>query len=662
MGKKDSLAFNSHVFHEGTQTRGYEFFGAHAETRGGAEGYVVRTWAPHARAISVVGEFNGWNAAAHPMELVEHEIWEGFVPGLKEYDLYKFAVTGADGECRLKADPYAFHAETRPGTASKLYDISGYEWNDRAFRELRHKQKISQSPLNAYEVHLGSWKRYENGESMSYRDLAEQLVPYVKDMGYNFIELLPVTEHPLDASWGYQCTGYFAPTSRYGTPKDFMYFVDQCHQAGIGVLLDWVPAHFCKDEFGLYEFDGSPCYEYSDPNKREHYGWGTRVFDYAKPEVKSFLLSSAEYWITQYHIDGLRVDAVASMLYLDYDRRDGQWTPNKYGGKENLEAIAFLQDLNRMAFRVNPDILMIAEESTAWPLVSRPVDAGGLGFNLKWNMGWMNDMTHYIKLDPFFRKDNHRDVTFSFMYAFSENFVLPISHDEVVHMKGSLMGKMPGDEHLKAAGVRAFYSYILMHPGKKLVFMGAELGQINEWHYEGQLDWFLLQEPLHKELQDFFRAANRFYLENRELWEVDFDWEGFEWIVPDDNTNNVVVFLRKDKRGKEVVCVVNFSPVELHDYRFGVPQKKEYREVFNSDAKAFGGTGSGNPASVKTEWVPSHGHPCSISVTIPPMAGIVLRGEGYLRVPKNQRINQRLITVKRIPGKKSKQEERIGRE
>ena len=662
MGKKDSLAFNSHVFHEGTQTRGYEFFGAHAETRDGVDGYVFRTWAPHAKSISVVGEFNQWDTEAHPMEIVEHEIWEGFVPGLKEYDTYKFAIIGADGECRMKADPYAFHAETRPSNASKIYNIGGYEWHDKAFREQRHKQKIGQSPMNAYEVHLGSWKRYENGESFSYRDLAEQLVPYVRDMGYNFIELLPVTEHPLDASWGYQCTGYFAPTSRYGTPKDFMYFVDQCHQAGIGVLLDWVPAHFCKDEFGLYEFDGSPCYEYSDPKKWEHYGWGTRVFDYEKPEVKSFLLSSAEYWITQYHIDGLRVDAVASMLYLDYDRRDGQWTPNKYGGKENLEAIAFLQDLNRMAFRVNPDILMIAEESTAWPLVSRPVDAGGLGFNLKWNMGWMNDMTHYIKLDPFFRKDNHKDVTFSFMYAFSENFVLPISHDEVVHMKGSLMGKMPGDETLKAAGVRAFYSYILMHPGKKLVFMGAELGQINEWHYEGQLDWFLLKEPLHEKLHEFFQDANHFYLDTRELWEVDFNWEGFEWIVPDDNTNNVVVFLRKDKRGKEVVCIVNFSPVELHDYRFGVPQKKQYVEIFNSDAEAYGGTGVRNAEPIKTEWIPSHGHPCSISVTIPPMSGVMMRGEGYLRVPKNQRLNQRLITVKHAPAKKSKQEERIGKE
>ncbi len=634
MGKKESLAFNSHVFHEGTMTRGYEFFGAHAAVRDGVEGYLFRTWAPAARSISVVGDFNGWDRGAHPMAKVEREIWEAFIPGLQEYDIYKFAVEGRTGEVHLKADPYAFHAETRPGTASKLYDLEGYEWHDAAFKQQRRKEKVGQSPVNIYEVHLGSWKRYENGASLSYRDLAEQLVPYVKDLGYQCVELLPVTEHPLDASWGYQCTGYFAPTSRYGTPKDFMYFVDRCHGAGIGVILDWVPAHFCKDEFGLIEFDGGPCYEYSDPKKWEHAGWGTRVFDYAKPEVKSFLLSSAEFWLNRYHIDGLRVDAVASMLYLDYDRKDGQWTPNSRGGKENLEAVAFLQDLNRMAFRANPEVLMIAEESTAWPMVSRPVDAGGLGFNLKWNMGWMNDMTHYMCLDPFFRKDNHRDVTFSFMYAFSENFVLPISHDEVVHMKGSLMGKMPGDAPLQAASVRAFYSYMLMHPGKKLMFMGAELGQINEWHFEGQLDWFLLEQPLHAQLHDFFRAANCFYSATRELWEVDFDWEGFEWIVPDDHTNNTVVFLRKDKKGRSVVCVVNFSPVELHDYRFGVPQKKEYCEIFNSNAPEFGGTGAGNPLPVKTEWIPSHGHPCSIAVTIPPLSGMVLRGEGYLRVPR----------------------------
>ena len=637
---------------------GYTFFGAHAERRDGRDGYVFRTWAPHAKRVSVVGEFNGWTADADPMQKVEREIWEGFVPGLQQYDLYKFAVTGQNGQTHLKADPYAFHAETRPGTASKLYDLGGYVWNDKAFREERRRHKIGESPMNTYEVHLGSWRRYDNGDPLSYRDLAAQLVPYVKEMGYNFIELLPVTEHPLDGSWGYQCTGYFAPTSRYGTPKDFMYFVDQCHQAGIGVVLDWVPAHFCKDEFGLIEFDGGPCYEYSDPRKWEHAGWGTRVFDYAKPEVKSFLLSSAEYWLTQYHIDGLRVDAVASMLYLDYDRRDGQWTPNSRGGRENLEAIAFLQDLNRMAFRTNPDVLMIAEESTAWPLVSRPVDAGGLGFNLKWNMGWMNDMTHYIKLDPFFRKDHHRNVTFSFMYAFSENFVLPISHDEVVHMKGSLLGKMPGDEPLQMAGVRAFYSYMLMHPGKKLMFMGAELGQLNEWHYEGQLDWYLLRDPRHAQLHQFFREANAFYLAAGELWEVDFSWEGFEWIVADDYTNNVVVFLRRDRRGRELICVVNFSPVELHHYRFGVPQKKQYVEVFNSDRFEFGGSDAGNPEPVRTEWVTAHGHPCSIEITIPPMAGILLRGEGYLRAPRRSTAKEgTVLPDSAAPGKT--QEERM---
>ena len=614
-------------FHAGTLTEGWRWFGAHPIEREGRRGWEFRVWAPHARAVSVVGDFNGWNEQANRL-VQTGEIWEGFIPGLTEYTAYKFAVTGADGKVRLKADPYGFHTETRPATASKLYDIDGFHWTDAAFRKRLVQHPVYSSPLNIYEVHLGSWKLRENGDFIDYKDLAKDLAAYVKDMGYNAIELLPVTEHPLDDSWGYQCTGYFAPTSRFGAPKDFMWFVNHMHKNGISVLLDWVPSHFCKDAQGLYEFDGTCCYEYSDPNKREHASWGTRVFDYGRPEVKSFLFSSARFWLEEYHIDGLRVDAVASMLYLDYDRQGGPWTPNKYGGHENLEAIDFLRQLNALAFTVNPSVLMIAEESTAWPLVTRPADVGGLGFNLKWNMGWMNDMCHYLKMDPWFRQDHHKDITFSMMYAFSENFVLPISHDEVVHMKGSVVGKMPGDYTNQLRCERGFYAYLLAHPGKKLMFMGAELGQWHEWNSHQSIDWYLLESEENQKLHSFFRDINAFYQKEPALWEIDFGWEGFEWLVPDDNHNNVVVFLRKDKKGRDLMCAVNFSPNTYENYRMVVPAHRKNTPVFNTDDVKYGGDGFGDTEPVPVEAIPSHGKDHSAAIKIPAFGAVFLRGEG----------------------------------
>lgn len=625
------------AFFGGTLCDAYRYLGAHRARRDGEEGWVFRVWAPNAAYVSVVGEFCGWNGFAHPMQRTDGGIWEAFIPGLTQYDTYKYAVTAQDGRTVLKADPYAFHAETRPGTASKLYDLSGYRWGDRAWRESRGSEPVYERPLNIYEVHLGSWKRRENGDFYDYRTLARELSAYVKDMGYNCIELMPVTEYPLDDSWGYQCTGYFAATSRYGTPKDLKYFIDHMHRSGIAVILDWVPAHFCKDAHGLIDFDGTPCYEYADPRKREHAGWGTRVFDYGRGEVKSFLLSSAVFWLKEFHVDGLRVDAVASMLYLDYGREAGQWTPNVNGGHENLEAIDFLRALNTAAFAVNPAALMVAEESTAWPLVTRPVEMGGLGFNLKWNMGWMNDMCHYLKLDPYFRQHHHKDITFSLMYAFSENFVLPISHDEVVHMKGSLRGKMPGDDWKQLAGVRAFTAYLLSHPGKKLTFMGAELGQWHEWAFAGALDWYLLENGDNRKLHRFFRDINRFYLDRSPLWEIDFSWEGFEWLVADDNENNVVVFLRRDKAGNELIAAVNFSPVGRRGYRFGVPPKKTYRECFTTDRPEYGGTGDWlNAAPIEAEAVPSHGRACSVAVDLPPLGALFLAGEGTWTAPEEK--------------------------
>ena len=618
-------------FHAGTLTDGWHWLGAHPAERRNKRGWIFRVWAPHAQNVSVVGDFNSWDETANRLAR-RGEIWEGFIPGLRQYDIYKYAVTGEDGETRYKADPYGFHMETRPATASKLYDIGGFRWTDAAFQA--RKRQVYDSPLNIYEVHLGSWRRRENGDFLDYRDLARELAAYVKDMGYTAIELLPVTEHPLDDSWGYQSTGYFAPTSRFGTPHDFMWFVNHMHKNGISVILDWVPAHFCKDAQGLYQFDGTCCYEYSDPNKWEHASWGTRVFDYGRPEVKSFLFSSARFWLEEYHIDGLRVDAVASMLYLDYDRQGGAWTPNIHGGRENLEAIEFLRELNAMAFAQDPAVLMIAEESTAWPLVTRPAEVGGLGFNLKWTMGWMNDMCHYLKLDPWFRQDHHRDITFSMMDAFSENFVLPISHDEVVHMKGSVVGKMPGDYKNQLRCTRGFYAYLLAHPGKKLLFMGAELGQWHEWNSNQQLDWYLLDNEENRQIHQFFKDANAFYKKTPALWEIDFSWEGFEWLVPDDNHNNVVVFLRKDKKGRDLLCAVNFSPNTYENYRMGVPPRRKYVPMLNTDDPAYGGDGFGDTAAVLVEAIPSHGKEHSAAIRIPAFGAVFLRGEGVFPKPR----------------------------
>ena len=626
--KQTGRRFDAAAFYGGTNSEAYRYLGAHRTRRSGKDGYVFRTWAPNAAHVSVVGDFCGWNGYAHPMEKNVDGFWECFVPSLKRYDTYKFAVTAQSGETVLKADPYAFHAETRPGTASKLYELAGYDWGDGAY--LAAKQPVYDRPLNIYEVHLGSWRRRENGDFYDYRSLADELSEYAADLGYNCVELMPVTEYPLDDSWGYQCTGYFAPTSRYGTPHDFMALVDALHRAGLGVILDWVPAHFCKDSHGLIEFDGTCLYEYGDPLKWEHAGWGTRVFDFGKPEVREFLLSSAVYWLKEYHIDGLRVDAVASMLYLDYDRQGGAWRPNKDGGRENLEAIDFLRELNRAAFAADPAALMVAEESTAWPLVTYPPEQGGLGFNLKWNMGWMNDLCHYLKMDPYFRQFHHRDVTFSMVYAFSENYVLPLSHDEVVHMKGSLRGKMPGDDWRQLAGVRSFWAYMLCHPGKKLLFMGSELPQWHEWDFRGQLDWYLLDDPACRASHECLRQLNRLYKRNRCLWENDRDWDGFTWLVADDNHNNVLVFLRRDRRGHELICAVNFAPVPWDNYRFGVSAAARYEVLFNTDDACWGGSGCALPAGsrIDVDEIPSHGRETSLSLTIPPLGAVLLRREG----------------------------------
>ena len=614
------------LFKQGNNQEAQRYFGAHLCQQDGQDGAVFRVWAPHAKAVSVVGDFNSWVPGSHPMTKVEEGIWELFIPGIKEYDIYKFCVTSPSDELLFKADPYAFHTETRPSNGSKVYDLGGYAWNDGAWLEQQEKQDVINSPVSIYEMHMGSWKMKDENTPYNYSEVADLLIPYIKDMGYTHVELLPITEYPFDGSWGYQVSGYFAPTSRYGTPKDFMAFVDKLHQAGIGVILDWVPAHFPRDGYGLYMFDGAPCYEDPNPRRGEHKEWGTMVFNYGMGEVQSFLISSALFWIDQYHLDGLRVDAVASMLYLDYNRRDGEWEPNVNGGKENLEAIAFLQKCNGVVLGRHPHKMMIAEESTAWPMVTKPAADGGLGFNFKWNMGWMNDMLSYMKTDPLFRAGNHGKVTFSFFYAFSENFILPISHDEVVHGKCSLINKMPGDYETKFANLRTFYGYMMAHPGKKLLFMGQEFGQFIEWDEKKPLDWMLLEYDKHRQLQSYVRDLNAFYKENPAMWQVDYSWEGFQWIVPDDNQQSVVIFLRRDAAGKMILVACNFNPVLRQGYKLGVPVSGTYKELLNSDDARYGG-GDVHNAPVRSVKGAMHGFDQHIKIDLPPLSTI------YFSVP-----------------------------
>ncbi len=597
MDKNNAL----YLFHQGTYYNSYEFLGCHVETKNGVKKTTFRVYAPNAKSVSVVGDFNKWNKSLGKMTKITNSggVFEFSTLNAKTYDNYKYLITTKDNKELYKADPYAFHSETNGATASKVYDLSGYLWNDADFIKAKEKRNHYEQPMNIYEVNLCSWKRYPDGNYYSYKKLADELIPYVVEMGYTHIELMPLTEYPYDGSWGYQPTGYFSVTSRFGTPHDFMYFMDKCHQSNIQVILDWVPAHFPKDEHGLVEFDGTCLYEYNSWDRKEHKSWGTRRFDYGKTEVQSFLISSAMFFLNVYHIDGIRVDAVASMLYLDYDKKKGEWLPNSMGNNKHLEAIAFLQKLNSAVFSEYPNTIMIAEESTAWPMVTKPPYDGGLGFNYKWNIGWMNDTLEYIQLNPFFRKDNHNKITFSFMYAFSENFILPISHDEVVYGKKSLINKMNGDYDQKFDAVRAFYGYLMAHPGKKLTFMGTEIGQFDEWDNTKQIEYDLLRFEKHQQLQNYVKALNWFYLTHSELYEIDSSWDGFEWIISNDVRNNVVVFSRKNKLGEKIITVCNFSPVKLENYRVYVG-KGTYSEIFNSDNKEFGGGGVTN-GKVKTK-------------------------------------------------------------
>ena len=622
--------YDLYLFHQGTNYHAQEMLGAHYVLQDGRRGVRFAVWAPDARTVSVVGDFNGWDTRVNPLErLPDGEVWSAFLPDLPPDTIYKYAIEPPwGGPYILKADPYGFFAQRKPETASLTYDFPDYAWGDGDWQEARQRGDSYENPMLIYEVHLGSWRRTLEGDYLSYRDLAEQLVAYARDMNYTHLEFMPLCEHPYDGSWGYQATGYFAVTSRYGRPEDFKYLVDRAHQAGLGVIMDWVPGHFCNNDEGLRRFDGPNLYESDNPQRAENRQWGTTNFDYGRTEVQSFLISNALFWLEEYHIDGLRIDAVANMLYLNYGREEGEWQPNRYGDTGNLEAMEFLKKLNMAVFKYHPGALMIAEESTAWPLISKPVHVGGMGFNYKWNMGWMNDALQYMSLDPIYRKWHQDKLTFSLMYAFSENFILPLSHDEAVHGKCSLLSKMPGDYWQKFAGLRAFFAYWMAHPGKKLLFMGGEFGQFIEWNFDDSLDWHLIEQyDKHREMLAFSRALNRFYRENPPFWEVDFDWTGFEWIDCRDADNSVLTFVRKAKNGDFVVVVCSFTPEVRHGYRIGVPLPGVYREVFNSDRAAFGGSDVKNEGSIYAEITPWHERGQSLVLTLPPLGVIYLRHE-----------------------------------
>lgn len=656
-------------FHQGTNRRAYEMLGAHPVTQDGQEMWHFAVWAPNARAVSLIGEFNQWDRGKTPMQKVYDGTWEVRLPAKtfdvksdpKRYDYpdaakklttYKYCIQAQDGTWQDKADPYGFAMQMRPDTASRIYDLSGYRWGDADWMEARKSYDPYHSPVNIYEMHLGSWRRHKDGTFLTYTEIAEQLVPYLKEMGYTHVEFMPVMEHPLDMSWGYQVSGYYAATARFGEPKELMALIDALHQAGIGVLLDWVSAHFPRDAMGLRRFDGTPCYEHPDPRRGDMPQWGTHMFDYARGEVNSFMLSNACFWLEWYHADGLRVDAVTSMLMYDFCREPGQWLPNKYGGHENLDAIAFLRRMNETVYRDFPGVMMVAEESSAYPMVTRPIYLGGLGFGFKWNMGWMNDMLAYIKLDPVYRKYHHDKLTFSLMYAFSENYILPFSHDEVVHGKHSMLDKQPGDLWKKFAGLRALYGYTMAHPGKKLLFMGGEFGHFIEWKYDDQLDWFLLLYENHPQVQQCCKRLNEIYRTTPALYQIDDSWDGFQWIQANDSDNSIVAFLRTDKRGNSLLCVTNFTPVFHPQYRIGLPQMGTLTECFNTDRKEYGGSNQYNNWAIRTEEEQLQDFQYSCDICVPPLATVYFT---YQRDPLPEKAKKARVVpeIADVPPKKA---------
>lgn len=613
------------LFSDGDAVRAYDFLGAHFINLDGRNGVIFRVWAPNAITVSLVGDFNNWNQKANYMYKIGGGVWELFIENLNEFAVYKFCIETVDHTNILKSDPFAFHCQTRPENASMVFNTNQYVWHDSYWMENRQNTSSPDKPMNIYEIHAGSWKKYPDGNYFNYQKMADELIPYLKEMNYTHVQLMPLMEYPYDPSWGYQTTGYFAATSRYGTPCDLMALIDRCHMEGIGVIMEIVPSNFPKDDYGLYKFDGTCLYEDNNPKKGQRDSWGTCLFNFQRYEVISFLISAVMFWFDKYHIDGMRIGAVSSMLYLDYGKKDGEWVPNRFGGNENLEAIDFIKRLNKAVHMYHPSALTFAEENTSWPKLTLPIEEGGLGFDYKWNMGWMNDTLHYMSLDPLWRPFNHDNLTFSFFYAFSERFILPISHDEVAHGKGSLISKMPGDYDSKFAGVRTFITYMYAHPGKKLVFMGCEIGQFDEWDSDSGIQWDLLKFEKHNALYTFFKAINKFYIEHKPLYELDNTPKGFEWIHRNDYTQSVIAFRRTDSDGNEIIAVCNFQPTVHENYMIGVPRFGEYEEIFNSDLTEFGGTGVSNTGTLTTVPMKIHGYKQGLSLTLPPLGVIYLK-------------------------------------